>query len=529
MKSLTAAAGVLLLLALASGALAGTADSGVVRLDSGPVRGFLDQGVRAFLGIPYAAPPVGALRWKAPQPPLAWTQVRDCAAFGPACPQPRQAEGGNFSEDCLYLNVWTPAAKPQARLPVMVWIHGGGFVVGSAAWPEYQGRNLARKGVVLVTLNYRLGPLGYLVHPALSQESPDQTSGNYGLLDQIAALRWVQRNIAAFGGDPGNVTLFGQSAGSRSVSLLLLSPLSDGLFQRAIAQSGGPMLGSEHLNPVFNGDMAAVSAMGEVLAQRLGCDQAPDVLAAMRAKSAQEVLQAANTSTSIFTKSLFFAPVFDGRVLPDNPVTAFREGRQHRVPLITGSTLNEGTFYLGGPEVLTLDLYKEFLRARFGAHAAEALAVFPASGDADVARAIDQFLAAAANAEPSRFMVRSMERTGTKAWLYQFTRRPDTDLARTMGVHHGVDLAYVFGNMQARGYDARDKALSETVMGYWVNFARTGDPNGPGLPAWPAYQAATDLNLEIGDQVRPNAHLFLQECDFLESQWPYGRWGAAKP
>lgn len=529
MKSLTAAAGVLLLFALASGVFAGTPGSGVVRLDSGPVRGFLDDGLRAFLGIPYAAPPVGALRWKPPQPPIPWTQVRECAAFGPACPQPRQPAGGNFSEDCLSLNVWTPAQKPGERLPVMVWIHGGGFTFGSTAQAEYHGRNLARKGVVVVTLNYRLGPLGYLVHPLLSQESPDKTSGNYGLLDQIAALRWVRRNIAAFGGDPGNVTVFGQSAGSRSVSLLLLSPLSDGLFQRAIAQSGGPVLGSEHLNPVFNGDPVGVSAMGQELARRLGCDTAPDVPAALRAKSALEVLDAADTNTGIFTKGLFFAPVFDGRVLPDNTVTAFREGRQHHVRLITGSTLNEGAFYLSGPEVLALGLYKEFLRARFGAHAGEALAMFPAAGDAGVARAIDRFLAAAANAEPSRFMVRSMEKAGVKAWLYQFTRRQDTDLARRMGAHHGVDLAYVFGNMQARGYDAEDKALAKIMMGYWVNFAKTGDPNGPGLPPWPVYQAATDLNLEIGDQVRPSAHLFQKECDFLESQWPFGRWAVPAP
>lgn len=210
-------------------------------------------------------------------------------------------------------------------------------------------------------------------------------------------------------------------------------------------------------------------------------------------------------------------------------MTAFREGRQHRVPLITGSTLNEGTFYLAGLKKPDLGLYEEFLRLRFGARAKDALAMFPVSGDADVARAMDHFLAVAANAEPSRFMVRSMERAGVTAWLYQFTRRPDTDLARRFGVHHGADLAYMFGNMQARGYGATDKALAATMMGYWVNFAKNGDPNGPDLPAWPAYQAATDLNLELGDTVRTNAHLFQKECDFLEAQWPYGRWGVPAP
>lgn len=514
-------AALVLVLVLASSALA--AENGVVRLDSGPVSGFQDGGTRAFLGIPFAAPPVGALRWRPPQPPAPWTEVRACTAFGPACPQINQAPGGLYSEDCLYLNVWTPAA-PGDRLPVMVWIHGGGFTVGSAAWPEYQGRNLAQKGVVLVTLNYRLGPLGYLVHPTLTQESPDKTSGNYGLLDQIAALRWVQRNIAAFGGDPRRVTVFGQSAGSRSVSLLLLSPLSAGLFQGAIAQSGGPILGSEYLNPVFNGDVATVSGMGQELAARLSCDTAPDVAAAMRAKSAQDVLQATNTNTGIFTTGLFFAPVFDGYALPDNPVTAFQAGKQHRVPLITGSTLNEGTVYLIGAPPLTMDLYARFLRDRFGERTGEALAMFPASGDADVARAVDRFISAAANAEPSRFMARSMELAGGKAWLYQFTRRPRTERAQKLGVHHGADLAYMFGNQDAPGYDAVDRALSETMMGYWVNFAKTGDPNGPGLPPWPVYRAATDQHQELGDTVRTGAHLFQKECDFLEAQWPFGPW-----
>jgi para-nitrobenzyl esterase len=300
MKIVKLTAIILFLITLPIGVIAGEKKPDVVQLDSGPISGKVEDGVHVFLGIPYAAPPIGELRWKPPQEIASWTQVRNSTDFGPSCPQPKQQDTGKFSEDCLYLNVWTTAEKPEKRLPVMVWIHGGAFNFGSASQPEYNGKNLAKKGVVVVTINYRLGPLGFLVHPLLSKESAHGTSGNYGLLDQIAALKWVQKNIAAFGGNPDRVTIFGQSAGSRSVSLLMMSPLSAGLFHRAIAESGGPIIGSEYLNPVFNGNMANVSRMGQKLASKLGCDKAEDVLAAMRAKSTQELVEAADCKTSVF-------------------------------------------------------------------------------------------------------------------------------------------------------------------------------------------------------------------------------------
>ena len=487
-----------------------------VRIDSGPISGRLDDGVRAYLGIPYAAPPVGDLRWKSPREVASWNQVRDCKDFGPSCPQPKQRDTGKYSEDCLYLNVWTPAKTPAAKLPVMVWIHGGAFNFGSSAQPEYDGRNLAKKDVVVVTINYRLGPLGFLVHPLLSGESAHHVSGNYGLLDQIAALKWVQRNIAAFGGDPGRVTLFGQSAGSRSVSLQMISPLSKGLFHRAIAQSGGPIIGSEYLNPAFNGRMADVSQMGQKLAAKLGCDNALDVLAAMRAKSAQDIVAAADCNTSVFEEGLFFAPVFDGWVLPKNPLTAYSEGRQHDVPMIVGSTLNEGNLYLADEKDLTVEKYKTFLKARFGDHSGEAFEVFPARTAGEVAPVIDRFLTVAANAQPARFVARSMAAGNSRAYLYQFTRRPKTAMANKLGVHHGVELAYVFGNMnKADGYDDTDLNLSRKMMDYWVQFAKTGNPNGKDLVVWPAYTSKSDLNLEFSETIRVNQGLFNKECDFI--------------
>lgn len=504
-------------LAFTTGCGEGTAGSGIIQLQSGPIRATVEGDMHIFLGIPYAAPPVGDLRWQPPQKVAAWTEVRDSRDFGPSCPQPRQQTGGKYSEDCLYLNVWTPAKKSGQNLPVMVWIHGGAFNFGSASQAEYDGRNLAKKGVVVVTINYRLGPLGFLVHPFLSGESKQETSGNYGLLDQIAALGWVQNNIAAFGGNPEKVTIFGQSAGSRSVNLLMISPLAAGLFHRSIAQSGGPIIGSEYLNPNFNGSVMNVSKMGERLAARLGCDKAPDVPAALRAKSAEEIITAADCSTGVFDyEGLFFAPVFDGRVLPENPLRAFEAGRQHDVPIIVGSTANEGTLYLDGVTDLSVEKYQSFLKARFAGEIPKALDMFPVREATDVASAIDRVLTVGANAEPARLVAQSMERKNIPAYLYQFTRQPGTKLARKLGVHHGVDLAYIFGNMaKSDGYDGTDLELSGNMMAYWVNFAKTGNPNGEGLPVWPAYKSQSDINLEFAGTIRIRTNLYKNECDFI--------------
>ena len=465
---------------------------------------------------------MGDLRWRPPRQVAPWTQVRDATAFGPACPQPGPLETAS-DEDCLSLNVWTPARKAGAKLPVMVWIHGGGFNFGAASQPEYHGRNLARKGVVVVTVNYRLGPLGFFVHPLLVAESGQKTAGNYGLLDQIAALEWVQRNIAAFGGNPDLVTIFGQSAGSRSVSLQMLSPLSKGLFHRAIAQSGGPIMGSEYLTPAFNGDMAQVSKMGQELSVRLGCDKAGDVLACLRAKPASEIVKAADCRTSIFEDGLFFAPVFDGRVLPSDLRAAYSAGMQHGVPMIVGSTGNEGAAYLRGERDLTLGRYQDFLKARFGPEAGEAFAMFPASDSEDVPQAIDRLITVATNAQPARFVAGAMKGGNSKAFLYQFTRRPNTARACELGAFHGVDLAYVFGNIKdSDGYDSVDRKLSQQVMAYWVHFAKYGNPNGPGLVEWPEYDQGSDMSLEFSDGVLVRQHLYEKECDFMDRVSRFG-------
>jgi para-nitrobenzyl esterase len=503
---------------LPAGVFAGEKSSDVIRIHNGQIIGRLEGGVRVFLGIPYAAPPVGDLRWKAPVEAAPWNSIKECKDFGLSCPQPKQKDSGKFSEDCLYLNVWTPAKKANERLPVMVWIHGGGFNFGSTSLPEYDGLNLSKRGVVVVTVNYRLGPLGFLVHPLLSKESPHGVSGNYGLLDQIAALKWVKKNISAFGGDPNCVTIFGQSAGSRSVALLMISPLSKGLFHRAIAQSGGPIIGSEYLNPVFNGDMANVSKMGEKLASILGCDKDKDVLASMRAKSAQEIIKAADCKTGLFDEGLLFAPVFDKYVLPENPDTAYRNGLQHDVPIITGSTLNEGNIYfLSETEPLTMEKYISFFTKRFGNNRDEAFKLFPAFSDKEALQAIDKIVTVGANAYPARLVARCMEKKKSKAYVYRFTRRPNTELAKKIAVHHGVDLAYMFGNMKkSDGYVDIDFKLSDKMMNYWVNFAKIGNPNGKGLFYWTPYNSKSEINIEFAEKIRSNKHLYKKECNFMD-------------
>jgi para-nitrobenzyl esterase len=508
---------------LIPGRVMGEAKGPVIRVEGGSIRGRAENGVRLFAGIPYAAPPVGASRWKPPGPVAPWSSVRDATAMGPACVQPSSfIDAGALSENCLTLNVWT-AAKSGQRLPVMVWIHGGAFNYGSSSQPDYNGTNLAKRGVVVVTINYRLGALGYLVHPRLSRESALRTSGNYGLLDQIAALKWVQRNIALFGGDASHVTIAGQSAGSKSVTLLLISRLAAGLFHRAIAHSGGPIIGSELLTPSFDGDFSKASKMGHDLGVKLGCDKTADVLACLRARSAQEVIKSAAPKGCVLDDDgPYFAPVFDGKVLPRDPVAAYTGGQQPDVPLILGFMRNEGYFFFKDEKNLSLARYRAFLKSRFGADADRAFALFPARTERDLPAALDQLLTATVVVQPMKFVGQSMDKKRSAAYLFEFCRRPDTAMARKLRVHHGVELAYLFGWVPASaGYDDTDRKLSSKMMSYFVNFIKSGDPNGPELVAWPAYRRTTDLHLELDAVVRTGRNRFAGACDLMSRRPPY--------
>lgn len=500
-----------------------------VQLDSGPVSGVQEDEIWVFKGIPYAAPPVAELRWRAPQPVTPWEEVRLCNTFGPACPQPSQAEifylaAGETAEDCLYLNVWSPAKSTDERLPVMVWIHGGSFETGSGSMAVYDGRKLASAGVVVVTINYRLGPLGFLAHPLLSAESSLGVSGNYGLLDQIAALQWVQKNIAGFGGDPARVTVFGESAGAISILDLLVSPLADGLFQRAIAQSG--ILLDRGFEVSTNGTLDAAEQEGVEFARLLGVDETGDVLAQLRAKTPDELL-AVSLDAGLMEKGLTWKPVVDGYVLPDMPTTLWSEGRRQSVPLLIGSNADEGNLFLAG---ITLDptVYESQMRRVFGSHADEALARYPVSTENDIEAAFSRMLTEIGFASTARLAARSMSTpvTGTDgeptasaspAFLYQFTRVP---FDNPLGAFHGVEIPYVFGNTDMFSpmgtIEQVDIDLSTALMGYWTRFAATGDPNGQGAPVWPKYDPASDQHLELGDTIRISSDLYKEACDFAD-------------
>ena len=493
-----------------------------LRIEGGPISGQpVEKGdVRAYKGIPFAAPPLGDLRWKPPQPVKQWEGVRACTEFGNWCPQPKPLLGrelGTLSEDCLYLNVWTPAKTPAARLPVMLWIHGGGHTTGSGGMPYYNGEHLAREGVVVVTINYRLGPFGFLAHPALSKESEKGVSGNCGMLDQIAALQWVRKNIAAFGGNPECVTIFGESAGAASVCRLMVCPLARGLFHRAIGESGGPYGFNRDLREQ-RGRLTSAEKMGEEIAKALGCDAAPDVLAALRAKSSDQVLNAANPAQGLFGKGNKFGPVVDGWVLPDDPGRLWDQGKQADVPFMTGTNADEGTIFLQQLPVQHVLGYRLAARTLFQDQADEVLKLFPVEKDEDIPGALNKLVTVASFVSPARMLVRAMAQRQTPVYLYHFMRVPDTKRAAKLGACHAIEIPYVFGTLP-KGLGEKDEKLSESVCRYWANLAKTGNPNGAGLPAWPVYAADKDECLELGDEIKVKSGLYKEACDALEKSY----------
>ena len=493
-----------------------------VRTESGLVEGRRKEGVWEFLGIPYAKPPIGELRWRPPQPVPPWEGVRPCAQFGDSCPQPDSAQYdlGGLGEDCLYLNIWVPKGKAEEELPVMVWIHGGAFQIGSASLEMdqgqtlYDGGNLAQRGVIVITLNYRLGPFGFLAHPLLSRESPQGVSGNYGLLDQLAALQWVRENIGSFGGDASCITLFGQSAGASSICYLMINPLAKGLFQRAIVQSA-PFWIQQVDNPMYEA-LESVERTGEELARALGSDSTPDVLGDMRSRSSEELINAAGLKAGILPGGMHFGPVIDGWLLPDRPEYLFFRGEQYEVDMLVGSNKDEASFMVFAID-FDVDEYAEFVQRMEGPLAEEALCFYPAEERAQVRPALSRLVTELEFAAPARFIARSMSNMGRKAYLYQFAHTPPTEYGSVLCACHGAEIPYVFNDLDPdEGYQTQDVQLSSNITEYWTNFARNGDPNGPGFPTWPSYGGETDLSLELGEEISVKSGLLHEACDLAE-------------
>jgi len=480
-----------------------------VRIEQGLLAGVPGRNadVRVYRGIPYAAAPAGDLRWKPPQPPASWQGVRDASKPGNACPQPPYPTNGLYGsapppigEDCLNLNIWTPAKSAGDRLPVMVWIHGGGFSHGTGAAIGYDGENLARHGVVVVTINYRLGIFGLLALPELAAESPHHSAGNYAFLDQIAALQWVRGNIAKFGGDPERVTIFGESAGADSVNVLMASPLAQGLFARAIAESGGLF------GPMPS--LAEAERMGREFARRIGATG--DVLQVLRAKPADELIKAATDDD--------VDPLVDGWLLPKTVYSIFAEGKQNDVPVIVGSNANEGTIFPPPKGAITPADFTANAQKVYGPFSKDFLKIYPPGAtDADATASYFAAFRDGQFAWNMRIWARLQGTTGhRRAYRYYFSRVVPGRGER-LGAFHGADLAYVFANFPYRvWYQDWDKQLAETIETYWANFARSGDPNGSGLTAWAVYDSTKDNVLGLGDTVSVQYKVDSSGLDFFD-------------
>ena len=487
MKRLTIAAAMLFASTAASAAI-----TEPVKLDSGLVSGAAgtDAAVRVFKGIPFAAPPVGPLRWKAPQPPAKWDSVKQAIAFGPRC---TQGGGGGraggppappTSEDCLYINVWTAASSSSAKLPVMVWSYGGAFTGGAGSLPGYDGEAMAKKGVVFVTYNYRLGPFGFFAHPELTKESGHSASGNYGVMDLHAALKWVHNNIAAFGGDPGRVTLVGESAGAALESVLVGSREARGLYHGVIAESASwSGVRMEKMQT-----LADAEAAGKENAQKIGANS----LADLRAKSADEIMKMAPGR-----------PIVDGWYVMEDLSRAYAAGRQTDVDVLVGSNQNEAGFAFFGVPKGTASEFAAQIKDRFADRADQFLKIYPAGNDAEsnasqIASFNDEI------AWNMRSWAMSEARRGKgKAFLYFFTRVPPANGNQpNRGAIHTAEIPYALGNAGRNWTDA-DRKLSDVMTSYWVNFATAGDPNGKSLPEWPQFLQQYGNAMMLGDRVEP--------------------------
>ena len=465
----------------------------IATIDTGQLRGAIVEDVTVFKGIPFAAPPIGEWRWRPPQPAVAWEGIRSAENYGPFCAQPQSKmlwfELDTISEDCLMLNVWTPDFDPDAKLPVMVWIHGGGFSQGTGNIPRLNSPAVAKQGVVLVTINYRLALFGFMVHPAVTASHPDEPAGNYGMLDAVAALEWVQRNIAAFGGDPGNVTIFGESAGAGMVNHLMVISPSAGLFHRGISQSSSTGIAPGVYLDRRAGFQPAAEKVGQAFVKKVGVADSDDIAAALRELSTEELLAGMGERDR-------FTPVIDGELITDQLGYLYGDGKQHAVPYMTGGVSWEASLgrAIGGgfsPEFaakLVPDEEKERLYPGLTGEALE-----------------DRIFADVVVMTASRYIANSMAAIGMPVYSYYFSYVPEDRRDRQPGVAHADDIAFVMQTLDNEKdlevITARDREISELMSAYWVQFAKTGNPNREGLPEWPAFSPDTAQVIEVGDEI----------------------------
>ncbi|MEJ8821038.1 carboxylesterase family protein [Variovorax humicola] len=467
-------------------------DAALVKTEGGAIRGLVTDRVVSWKAIPYAAPPVGPLRWRNPQPVVGWSGVKDGSKFGPAC---LQADPVPKSEDCLTLNVWRPTATTDKPLPVMVWIHGGAMVHGGA--PIYPADALAAQGIVVVTINFRLGRLGHFAHPALAQEAPGEPRGNYGYMDQRAALQWVQRNIAAFGGDAGQVTIFGESAGGGSVLAHMVSPLSRGLFHRAILQSPGTPGARAQVIP--STDLSQAEKMASDWAGTVGAKGGnATVLARLRALPVETLLAGASGPQAVAALSQGRTPpgmamaIVDGQFLTERPEAALKAGHQAMVPVIIGA--NDRDLPVG------VASSKKQLFELFGSDAEAARKLYDPRGDQSLDELKQQVFADRAMVEPARHFANEMARAGQPVWLYRFAYVSQAQRAKNMGTLHGFEIPFTLdipGALVGDKVTATDKAMGDLASAYWAAFGLTGDPNGDSRPQWPRHDPATDRLLHF--------------------------------
>ena len=485
-----------------------------VRVEQGLVQGTDGDGLTIYRGIPFAAPPVGELRWRAPAPAAAWDGVRPAAKFGPS-PIQGAGNGPGMSEDCLYLNVWTPAKSANDRIPVLVWIYGGGFGFGATSDPSYNGEKLARKGVVFVSIAYRVGQLGFLAHPELSAETTNHVSGNYGLLDMIAGLQWVKQNIAAFGGDPKKVTIFGESAGGIAVSMLCASPQAKGLFQGAMSESGGSF--GPPRSTTFPGEnlkrLADAERAGEAYAQKAGVSS----IAELR-KIAPEQLPAGRSLGMSW-------PIIDGWVIPDDQYKLYAAGKYNDTPILVGYNSDEGASF-SPPK--TPEDYVAGVRARYGQFADDLIKAYPVGSNSVPKTARDLMRDAAFGWQTWSWARLQAQAGKSKVFYYYFDQHPDFPEGSPRagyGSGHGSEVAYVFQHLYAKNPQTTqaDLEISDAMSTYWVNFARYGDPNGAGVPAWPAFSEGNPQVMYFNQTPHPGPVPSAESLKVLDTYFAWRR------